>query len=165
MAGFRRSYASVLAAILVISCVWYSLSDYQMPVFEIEVNAAETPAQEVSKVELLERPDETPVVPQGSKSVAAVDDKNATYKDGTFYGSATGFGGKIKVKVVIENGKIKSIDIVSNSETPTFLARAKAVIKAILKKQSTNVDTVSGATYSSKGIMTAVQAALDSAKN
>ena len=162
--GFKKSYASVLAAILVISCVWYSLSDYEMPTFTIEVEAADEASLENSKIELLERPNETPVTPQGSTSVAAVDDKNATYKDGVYYGTGTGFGGAIKVKVVIKDGKIKSIEIVSNNETPSYLAKAKAVIKAILNKQSTNVDTVSGATYSSTGIIKAVRSALSKAK-
>ena len=40
-----------------------------------------------------------------------------------------------------------------------------AVISAILSTQSTDVDAVSGATYSSEAIMAAVKKALDSAKN
>lgn len=83
------------------------------------------------------------------------------YKDGTYYGSARGFGGNIQVQVVIAEGKITDISIVSaSSETPSYLASAKAVINRILSAQSPNVDTISGATYSSNGIINAVKSAL-----
>lgn len=83
------------------------------------------------------------------------------YQDGTYYGSARGFGGTIQVKVVISDGKIAEISIVSASgETPSYMSSAKAVVSRILSAQSPNVDTVSGATYSSNGIMNAVKAAL-----
>lgn len=83
------------------------------------------------------------------------------YQDGTYYGLARGFGGTIQVKVVISDGKIAEISIVSASgETPSYMSSAKAVVSRILSAQSPNVDTVSGATYSSNGIMNAVKAAL-----
>lgn len=83
------------------------------------------------------------------------------YVDGTYYGSARGFGGTIQVKVVISGGKIAGISIVSASgETPSYLSSAKAVIGRMLSAQSPNVDTVSGATYSSNGIINAVKTAL-----
>ncbi|MCI6732818.1 MAG: FMN-binding protein [Lachnospiraceae bacterium] len=86
------------------------------------------------------------------------------YTDGTYYGSARGFGGTIKVKVVISGGKIADIAIVNASqETPSYLSSAKAVISRMLAAQSPNVDTVSGATYSSNGIMNAVKIALKQA--
>lgn len=86
------------------------------------------------------------------------------YKDGTYYGEADGFGGLIKVKVVIKKGKIKSIKIISaDGETDSFLKKAKSVIKAITESQTPNVDAVSGATYSSTGIINAVKRALNKA--
>lgn len=86
------------------------------------------------------------------------------YVDGTYYGSASGFGGTIQVKVVISGGMISDITIVSaNSETPSYLSSAKAVISRILAAQSPNVDTISGATYSSTGIVNAVKKALSQA--
>lgn len=86
------------------------------------------------------------------------------YIDGTYYGSARGFGGTIQVKVVISDGKIADISIVSASgETPSYLASAKAVVSRMLSAQSPNVDTVSGATYSSNGIINAVKYALSQA--
>ncbi len=89
---------------------------------------------------------------------------DGTYKDGTYTGTARGFAGNITVQVTIADGKITAIDIVSASaETPSYFARAKGVISKILSKQSPNVDTVSGATYSSNGIINAVKRALTKA--
>lgn len=88
------------------------------------------------------------------------------YKDGTYYGTAAGYGGNIKVEVVIENGKIKSIGIMEAAgETESYLTMAKALIPNMISKQSPNVDVVSGATYTSNGIISAVKNALEQAKN
>lgn len=94
-----------------------------------------------------------------SKTVEAVADASS-YKDGTYYGIGTGFGGDLKVKVVISGGKIASIDIVETNDGNSYIGKASGVISSILSSQSTNVDTVSGATYSSVGIIQAVRAAL-----
>ena len=97
-----------------------------------------------------------------SASVAAVEDA-AAYKDGTYYGSGTGFGGPLKVMVEISGGKIASIEIVENSDGSSYISKASALIGSIISSQSTNVDTVSGATYSSVGIIQAVRDALSQA--
>lgn len=86
------------------------------------------------------------------------------YLDGTYTGSAQGFGGYITVSVTIAEGKITDISIVSApGETPSYLASARSVISAMLSAQSPNVDAVSGATYSSTGIINAVKSALSQA--
>lgn len=102
---------------------------------------------------------ENPGKGEGSTTVAEVADA-AAYKDGTYYGSATGFAGPIKVKVVISGGKIASIEIVSTSDGSSYISKASAITGKIVSFQSTNVDTVSGATYSSVGIINAVRNAL-----
>lgn len=97
---------------------------------------------------------------QGSAlSLADVQDA-AAYKDGTYYGTGTGFGGTLKVKVVISGGKITSIEVVENHDDSSYLNRAEALIGNIISSQSTNVDVISGATYSSNGIKSAVRDAL-----
>ena len=97
-----------------------------------------------------------------SKKVVKVD--TGILKNGTFSGSARGYGGTISVKVTVYGGKIKGITIVSHSgETPAFFDKAKAVVAKILEAQSVDVDTVSGATYSSNGILNAVADALSKA--
>lgn len=86
------------------------------------------------------------------------------WKDGTFEGSAKGFGGTVKVKVTIQDGKITKIEVVSHGgETPSYYQKATGIINRILKAQDPNVDTVSGATYTSNGIREAVKAALTKA--
>lgn len=86
-----------------------------------------------------------------------------SYIDGIYYGTGTGFGGPLKVMVKISDGKIASIQVVENSDGSSYISKASAVIESILSKQSTNVDTVSGATYSSVGIIQAVRNALSQA--
>lgn len=97
-----------------------------------------------------------------STSVAKVEDA-AAYKDGTYYGSGIGFGGPLKVMVEISGGKIASIQIVENSDGSDYISKAASLIDSIIATQSTNVDTVSGATYSSVGIIQAVRDALSQA--
>lgn len=97
-----------------------------------------------------------------STSVAQVEDA-AAYKDGTYYGSGTGFGGPLKVMVEISGGKIASIQIAENSDGSDYISKAASLIDSIIATQSTNVDTVSGATYSSVGIIQAVRDALSQA--
>ena len=66
----------------------------------------------------------------------------------------------MKVKVVISGGKIASIEVVENHDDRSYLNRAEALISNIISSQSTNVDVISGATYSSNGIKSAVRDAL-----
>lgn len=104
---------------------------------------------------------ETAPVQETEELVEEAFEEPEGYKDGTYYGSARGFGGNIQVQIVITEGKIADISIVSASaETPSYLASARSVINRILSAQSPNVDTVSGATYSSNGIINAVKSAL-----
>lgn len=89
---------------------------------------------------------------------------DGAYKDGTYTGSAQGFGGDIKVKVTVSGQKISAIDITQASgEDEAYLSMAKDIIGTMLDKQTTDVDTISGATYSSTGIKNAVAQALEGA--
>lgn len=87
----------------------------------------------------------------------------AGYKDGTYYGTGKGFGGTLKVEITISGGKLSAIRIVDSKDDAAYLSRASALLDTMLQKQSTNVDTISGATYSSKGLISAVRAALKQA--
>lgn len=97
-----------------------------------------------------------------SAEIAAVQDASA-YKDGTYYGTGKGFAGNIKVKVDIAGGKISAISIVSTKDGDSYVKSASSLLDTIVEKQSTNVDTVSGATFSSCGIIAAVRSALSQA--
>lgn len=98
----------------------------------------------------------------GSSSVSTVQDASA-YADGTYYGTGTGFSGALTVEVVISGGKISSIQIIDTSDGDSYIQSASGLISNIIASQSTNVDTVSGATYSSVGIIEAVRNALSQA--
>lgn len=92
--------------------------------------------------------------------------KGFDLKDGKYTGSANGYGGKITVTVTIKNKKIVKIHIDSApGETTSFFNRAKTLTDLMIRQQSTDVDAVSGATYSSKGIIGAVKNALYGTKS
>lgn len=92
-------------------------------------------------------------------------DESGAYQDGTYEGTAVGFGGDITVEVRVENGRIQVVEIVSaKNEDTAYLEMAKDIIPAILDAQSAEVDTISGATFSSTGIKDAAAAALEKAE-
>lgn len=84
-------------------------------------------------------------------------------KDGTYEGSGTGFKSTIKVSVKIENGKLVDISVLSQGDDEEYFNKAKNVIQDMLSKQTIKVDSVSGATFSSSGIKSAVMDALKKA--
>lgn len=91
--------------------------------------------------------------------------ENSKYTDGEYEGSAKGFGGDIFVKVIISAGKISDITVVSaEKEDKAYYDQAVKVIDEMKEKQSAEVDTVSGATFSSTGIINAVSQALEKAE-
>lgn len=102
-----------------------------------------------------------------SSDSKAMDGNSAsgTYKDGECFGKASAYNGNVEVKVTISGGKITAIDIVKTKDDEEYFFDAqKKVIPEILEKQSTDVDTVAGATTSSEGICHAVEKALEEAK-
>lgn len=87
-----------------------------------------------------------------------------TWQDGTYEGEAEGFGGIIRVSVDILNGRISEVSIMSSDgETPEYMNNARRLLQEICEKQTTHIDVVSGATFSSNGILNAVKNALDNA--
>ncbi|MBQ9014531.1 MAG: FMN-binding protein [Firmicutes bacterium] len=162
-----RSRLPLLISILVVCVTVFSLTTYKAPTFAVpeDAAAASSPA---AKPKLMEKASVSEAVkkaatPKGSKSVGKVSE-SGNYTDGVYYGSATGFKSTIKVKVVIKDGKIASIDVVSHGDDAAYFNRAKALLGRIVLKQTTNVDTVSGATYSSTGLIKAVRNALAKAE-
>lgn len=88
----------------------------------------------------------------------------SAYRDGVYTASAQGFGGPITLQVTIQNDTIADITIVrAEGETQPYFSRARRVISTILERNTPEVDSISGATYSSTGILNAVKSALSSA--
>lgn len=82
--------------------------------------------------------------------------------DGIYTGSADAFRGDVEVQVTVEKQKVTDISILSYCDTEEYFFRAaSAVIEQMKAEQSLNVDAVSGATYSSNGVIHAVANALE----
>ncbi len=105
-----------------------------------------------------------------SEATQAASDKAASntagdYKAGTYEGTAQGFGGEVKAKVVIGDAGIESVELTGDGETPALGGEAlKTLASAFKETGSADVDAVAGATVSSDAAKKAVQAALDQAK-
>ncbi len=89
------------------------------------------------------------------------------YVDGTYTGTGTGYHGMTTiVDVTIEDGVITDIEIISYGSTGSahgmsFTSAADTLVGTVLKEQTTDVDTISGATFTSNGILEAIQDAID----
>ena len=118
--------------------------------------------QEAAQAEAKDKSKET----DSAESEEGSDDSENVYKDGTYTGSAQGFGGAITVQVTLSNDEITDIQVTSApGEDSAYLSQGEGVISSIISAQSTDVDTISGATFSSTGILNAVNDALGKAEN
>ncbi len=155
-----KVFAPLLSVILIAACVAGSLSGYEAPIYGVQEESAESTEQEaVAASEEVEAATEE--TEETEEPVAGTFD----LKDGIYRGSGTGFSGDITVAVQIKSGQITSIEVVSTSDDAAFFNRAKAVLDSMIEKQTYNVDTVSGATFSSKGLISAVKNALTGTKS
>ena len=100
---------------------------------------------------------------QNTGKSIGIGNSNKKLKDGIYEGISEGFNGPIKVRVTISKGSITKVEILSHQEDDTYFAKAKSVITNILGKPGKSVDTVSGATFSSGGIIDAVNDAVSKA--
>ena len=88
----------------------------------------------------------------------------AEYQDGVYSGEAEGFGGPISLEVTITDGRIADIQILSaEGEDGAYFSMAENMIPTVLERQSPEVETISGATFSSNGIRNAMKQALGKA--
>lgn len=115
------------------------------------------------------RQDEIKAMEKKASAEMMKTEENSTkslYKDGTYTGSAQGFGGIVEVEVVIEKGSIASAKATNaDDETPDYFKQAESIFDEVVKKQSVDVDVVTGATYSSNGIINGLKEALEKAEN
>jgi uncharacterized protein with FMN-binding domain len=127
-------------------------------------SAATTTQEETTNVPATQQTtSETAVVPNTTETAqASASNGPIALEDGTYSGSGNGFRGETSVSVMIENGYITSIEVTGYNDDEQFFSRAETtIIKEILAGQTPDVDAVSGATYSSNGIMEAVANALN----
>lgn len=90
----------------------------------------------------------------------------AAYKDGTYVGEGQGNHGPIQVQVTVSGGKISDVKVLKHGETDMIIqAPMDMMIPEIVKANGTQgVETIAGATNSSKGIQEGVNKALEQAK-
>ena len=98
--------------------------------------------------------------PSGTDGSDASEKPGHGYADGVFTGKGFGYKSTIEVAVTVKDGKIETLDIVSQDDDARYFSKAKALLPEVIDKQTTKVDTVTGATFSSMGILDAVDDAL-----
>ena len=90
----------------------------------------------------------------GPKEAPQTEDKEpvATMNDGTYIGESRGMK-PMKVEVVVSEGKIASVEVIENGETPNLSTRALTEIPAqIVELQGLGVDVITGSTVSSGAV-------------
>ncbi len=160
----RKASSPLLASTIIFALVCISV--FYTPSTDKEASAS-LPQEQSDSKEVLNDSNENvsdEIVSQVITEVAPP--SSATYIDGTYTGSASGYNGSISVEVTVSNGSISDIKITKYVDDEPFIDEAiSGVTENIINAQNTDVDTVSGATFSSKGIINAVKAALIDAKN
>lgn len=97
-------------------------------------------------------------LPQAEAQVAQV---QGNYTDGVYEVEGVGRNGPMALTVTVEGGNITSITVNSHSETDViFEAVERDFIPAIIAAQSTDVDSVAGATMSCDGLKNAIDSVL-----
>lgn len=145
--GWLRGLVQLLPAIAVAGIVLVTLPR-TAPVLAAVPERLALPAEAAGEP-AEEQPEEEPALPA------------LPYADGVYTGSSRGYGGTVKVQVTMEGGYITDLQILdARHETSNFLRRAKRLLRTILDAQSWEVDAVSEATYTSRGILGAVKNAL-----
>lgn len=162
--------APIIAAMLTAFCVGTALTDYEAPIYaagpqELAASndAGNKTIKKLAQKQLPSREGKNAGSAKGSTSIGTASDPGE-YRDGTYTGSAQGYGGRISLEVVVSKGNIDEIHVVSaTKEDAAYWNMAKQLIPQIIKKQTTEIDTISGATFSSIGILNATAEALNQA--
>ena len=108
----------------------------------------------------------TPGAASATPGAASVSPGAAKAFSGTLTGSVVQIPfGNVQVQVTLSGGKItdiKTLQLPSGGRSGQIAAYAAPQLRSeVLSAQSTRVDTISGATYTSTGYLTSLQSALD----
>ncbi len=147
----------------VAAAVGVSMAGYEPLVFDSSLYEIPAPAQ-AQALEIID-PNETSVRETGREYDGSLDQESFEMPanglvDGVYTAAAYGYKSDIEVQVTISQGEIAAIDILSQNEDADYFNRAVGVVSSVLAAQSTSVDAVSGATFSSKGILQAINRCL-----
>lgn len=97
-------------------------------------------------------------------TVSGIAEEPALFVPGGYIGTGTGMHGEMTVSVVVTSQEITGIEILTTDDTYYIYPVAEqAMSERIMEEQSLAVDTVSGATFTSRGILQAVEDALTQA--
>lgn len=150
----RYFFGRLLAFCLVLGCLFFYQNEARSWEKQEKVNQ-----KEIAKVEAYNREIEQQTQSEEENAEPAL------YADGVYEGSAKGFGGDVVVSVTISQDEITAVEVTeAKGEDSAYISMAMALTDTIVETQSAEVDTVSGATYSSRGILDATRQALDLAK-
>ena len=155
----NKSYRLLLTSLIIIipiGAIFVSGKNREANASDVEVVVLESNVE----VEVLESNVEVDVLDSGIGTI----EQQGNYLDGTYEGVGIGFKGNIYVEVIIESGHISQITVTDHNDDRKWYNRAVSIIDDIIGEQSTEVELVSGATYSSSGIREAVIEALEKAK-
>ncbi len=145
-------YGNFLTKIVCFVLVFAALVPYQARASKKAEAEAENAVQ-IAEVEAANR--------EVRKQMADSENNASPYADGVYEGIAEGFGGPVSVEVTIDGGDITDIRLLDVSgEDPAYLTQVESLLDQMLLTQGVNVDTISGATFTSKGLIHAVTEAL-----
>ncbi|MGN1015162.1 MAG: FMN-binding protein [Butyricicoccus sp.] len=97
-----------------------------------------------------------------AQPIQAEDSVSGGYADGEYTGTAAGFGGDLTVSVIVSGGAIADVQIVSTADDAEYIDKASALLQEIVDNQGADgLDAVSGATFSSNGILDAFRNAME----
>ena len=152
---YRNFILRTVNLVLIIGMLW----QYQNTAL-LRAAAVAQRQQEIKEVEAWN----TSVLQVQQAEQKAEEEKPTGPKDGTYEGSAYGFGDLITVSVTLKDGKMTDISVLSaDGEDKPYYKQAVSVLNEMLNAQSTEVDTVSGATLTADGLIDAVADALGKA--
>jgi len=166
--GNRLRRLLFLSPALFTAAVILAVSPAARPVSaEIPASPEAEEAEEGIRVDPAPEPEpaSVPEPEEGIPDGGEADIPEPLYEDGNYEGVSRGYGGDVRVSVTVDGGRIAAVDILaSEGEDPAYFAEARAVTDRVLTAQSAEVNAVSGATFSSRGILEAVRNALEGGK-
>lgn len=145
---YMNFISKLLCLVMMLGVLGYYQSIAAVRAEQVAANEAAIEAVEAHNAEILRQQNELAEV----------------YVAGTYEGSGMGFGGEITVSVTVSATEITAIEVTNHDgEDPAYYDLAVSVTDEVLKKQKTDVDTVSGATFSSAGLLEAISDAVGKA--
>lgn len=159
-ASLRRvpAVAAVVAYALILTAIAPGILPQEAP--------AETAEQAGDSEAAQERLEETDAADAGEADEPAQEAASTEggYADGVYKGTGKGYNGKLTIEVTIEQGAISDMTLIDSLDDEPYITRAvKGITGQLLEAQSAELDGVSGATYSSRGLISAVEDALEDA--